>query len=326
MIDFEDSLTLKLKGKKILFIGVKFYHFNDEIINKLNRIGSEVHFFHERNVSIKYGLAKNFFPKHVNSIQDNHYQHILRKVGDKKFDYLFVIRGYKMEPWFIEKLKANSPNLYTILYQWDSVTNWECDYRYLIPYFDSVKTFDYKDSLDLNLEYVPTFHTDEFASIKTVNPEYDLFYFGGYSTPRYEFLKRIKSYAKENNIKLKSHLAISLKYFLKEWLSGRKLDASLLSFKKLNKQEYLRLFKASNIIVDYANEMQTGITMRSLDALGAGKKILTSNEYIKNEPGYNPNQIQIFNPAHINIDHEFLSNRSFPNLNYSIEKWLDKIF
>jgi len=326
MTEVKNSLLMKLKNKKILFVGVKFYHFNDEIITKLRQYGGDVLFFHERNVSIKYGLAKNICPKYVNQIQDNHYLNILKKVEGREFDYLFVIRGYKLEPWFVEKIKSYSPHIRTILYQWDSIYNWESDYRYLIPHFDHVKTFDYRDSLDLGLEFVPTFHSDEFATLKEQESVYELFYSGVYSYPRYEFLKRIISYANTHNIRLKTHLAISFKFFLKEWLMGRKLKSNLISFKKMNKEEYLKLFNESNIIVDYTNEMQTGVTMRTLDAFGGGKKILTSNEYIKKEPGYNSNQVQIFNPLDFTIDKEFLAHKSFPKQNYSIERWLDRIF
>ncbi|TDQ11998.1 CgeB family protein [Pedobacter metabolipauper] len=326
MTDYTTALKDKLHGKKVLFIGAKFYYFNEEIISKMKKYGAEVTFYYERNVSLKYGIAKNIFPKYAAVLEDTHYKNIIKDVHGKPFDYLFVIRGYKMESWFIEELKRQSPGLKTIMYQWDSIYNWECDYRYLIPDFDVTKTFDYKDAADLGLEYVPTFHTDEFKTAATQKPIYDLFFFGGYSYTRYEFVKRFNAYAKERNIKLKIHLAISLKYYLRERLSGNKLDLKLLALRQLNKQEYFSLFNKSNIIVDYTNPAQTGITMRTLDALGAGKKVLTSNEYIKKEPGYNPEQVATFDPANIHIDSEFLSHQTFPAQDYSIERWLNSIF
>ena len=326
MIDHTASLQGKLKGKKILFISAKFYHYNEEIISKMKACGAEVTFFYERDISLKYGIAKNIFPSYANKIQDQHYGNILARIEGKQFDYLFVIRGYKMEKWFTEAIKAKYPSIKTILYQWDSIYNWECDYRHMITWFDVTKTFDYKDAEDLSLPYVPTFHTDDFKVKSADNPIYDLFFFGGYSYTRYEFVKRLKAYTEDHGIKLKIHLAISLKYYLREWVSGRRLNLSLLSLRQLSPKEYHEVFNQSNIIIDYTNPSQTGITMRSLDALGAGKKLLTSNGYITKEPGYDDRQIMTFDPQNIHIDTKFLSHESFPQQDYSIEKWLDAIF
>ncbi|MCX2473217.1 hypothetical protein OQZ33_02615 [Pedobacter sp. MC2016-05] len=320
------SFEKKMKGKRILFIGVKFYHYTEEIKKKMESLGAEVTFFYERDTSLKYALAKNFFPGYANKIQDLHYMEVIRKIGPLAFDYLFVIGGYKMEEWFVKTLKERLPDLKTILYQWDSIYNWECDYRHMIPWFDVTKTFDYKDSEMLHLENLPTFHTDEFKVVSTEIPKFDLFFVGGYSHVRYEFVKKLIRYCKTHGIKLKVHLAISIKYFLKEKLSGKALDASILSFSKLDQQEYYRLFKQANIIIDYTNPAQTGITTRSLDALGAGKKLLTTNEYIVREPGFNPEQIRIFDPHKIHIDKDFLAPKTFAHQNYSIEKWLDAVF
>jgi hypothetical protein len=326
MENYAKILENKLKGKRILFIGAKFYYYNEEIIKKMVGHGAQVSFFYERDVSLKYGLAKNIFPKYADRLQENHYNHILSATENKTFDFLFVIRGYRMENWFIEHLKLKSPHLRTIMYQWDSIYNWECDYRHMIPWFDITKTFDYKDAKDLKIEYVPTFHTDEFMNLPDVKPGYELFFFGGYSQTRYDFTKRLVEYCLKHKITVRTHLAISIKFYLKELISGRKLESRFLKFNTLNKNQYISAFNKANIVIDYTNPAQTGVTMRCLDTLGAGKKLLTSNEYIKKEPGYTTSQIRIFDPKNLKIDTDFLTPEQFPKQNYSIERWLCSIF
>ena len=326
MTNYSDALFQKLKGKKILFIGVKFYYFNEEIIKKMKHYGADVTFFYERDTSLKYGIIKNLSNKYADQLQDQHYRNILEKVKTVDFDFLFVIRGYKMEPWFISFLKERIPAMKTIMYQWDAYKNWDCDYRPLISSFDVVKTFDYLDAEELGLEYVPTFHTDEFKNLPQERPIYDLFYFGGYSYPRYQLLQDLLKYTNEKGYKLKTHLAISRLYYFKERVFGRKLDASILSFKKLPKNEYIHLFNQSLIIIDYTNEAQSGITMRTLDALGAGKKVLTSNAFIKREPDYDPKQVQVFDPRNIHINPDFVKYETFAPKDYSIERWLNQLF
>ena len=327
MFDYSDLLNQKLSGKRILFIGVKFYHFSAEIVAKMKQYGAEVSFFYERDTSLQFAFAKTFKPEYANKLLESHYQKVSESVKDLTFDFLFVIRGYMMQPWFVEKIKINNPGIRTILYQWDSYTNWECDYRYLISSFDVVKTFDPRDAEELHLPYVPTFSSDEYTNLPTIAPEYDLFYSGGFNYPRYNFLKQLIAYSKENNIKLYAHLSISLKSYVREIMAGNKLDPYLLSFKDLDKHEYLKIFIRSNVIIDYTKDNQAGITMRTLDTLMAGKKILTNNQFVKLESIFQPEQIQFFNPADFSADQAFVKNvQLFPKRNYSIDRFLNGIF
>ena len=327
MTDFTGILNQKLRGKKILLIGVKFYHFTDEIIAKLVHYGAEVTFRYERDTTIKFGLAKTFKPEFADVLQERHYRKVAAEAEEKHFDYMLVIRGYTMQPWFVEKIKADHPGIQTILYQWDSYANWECDYRYLISSFDVVKTFDRKDAVELGLPYVPTYSSDEYADLPETETEFDIFYSGGYTGPRYEFLKQLLSYSAAHGLKLYAHLVMNQVSYIRGFLSNDKPDRSLLSFKNLSKEEYIEIFKRSNVIIDYTKDTQAGITMRTLDVLAAGKKLLTNNRYIMEEPAYNPAQIQLFDPANFSVDTDFVKRKElFPRQDFSIDKWLNNIF
>lgn len=316
-----------VSGKKILFIGVPFYHYNQEIISHLQKKGAIVEYYNERDASNLYALVKSIKYSIIPKMQDAHYRKILKKIEGKKFDYLLVIRGYMMQDWFVQRVKQTNPHIKTILYQWDAYKNWECDFRYLIPHFDKVKTFDFNDAQELNIEYVPTFSPDEYANLSNVPIEYDLFYSGSFFHSRYDLLKSIIEYADEHKLNLRTHVVITKKGFYKERLQGNNIEAKYLQFKKLNKNQYIEIFTKSNVIVDYANPNQSGVTMRTLDALMAGKKILTSNKYITNLPCYNEEQIQIFDPKSFEVDVRFAKERlQFPKQNYSTDVWIENIF
>lgn len=328
MKDYSDALQQKLKGKRILFVGVKFYHFTDEIISKLKQHGALVSFYYERDTSIAFGFAKSFRPSYADKLQENHYKWVISDTRKKEFDCLLVIRGYEMKPWFVEQIKKDHPGIKTLLYQWDSYSNWECDYRPLIPYFDEVKTFDLQDAQELGLSYVPTFSSDEYASVpRQTQCKYDLFYTGGYTTPRMEFLKQLMAYSQENNLRLFTHVVMPRKAFLKDWITGTRYNTSLISLKSLSKSEYLEIFTQSNVIIDYTKDSQAGLTMRSLDVFAAGKKLLTNNAFVTRESYYNPEQSRIFDPKKFEVDREFATTvTSFPRQDFSIDKWLNSLF
>jgi len=319
-------LSKLFANRKILMIGVKFYHYNDEIIRKMESYGADVSFFYERDTSPIFGLVKFIKKGNTEAIQRKHYLGILKKTEGEQFDYLLVIRGYKLEGAFVEKVRKQNPGIKTIMYQWDSYSIWDCDYRHLIPFFDSVKTFDYNDAQELNLQYVPTFSTDEFADLKEIAPDYDLFFCGNYTYPRYLFMEKLILFARKRGYRLKTKLVMTWKYFLQERLRGIRLDPSLISFRKLNKEEYADLFSRSLVIVDFTSEGQTGLTMRSLDALSAGKKLLTNNLNIFKERGVGETQVAVYSPDALDIDPAFMIQHSFERHDYSVERWLLSVF
>lgn len=322
----ETDLRKIFENRRILMIGVKFYHYNDEIIRKMESYGANVSFFYERDTSLLFGLIKFLKKGNTAVIQRKHYAGILEKIKGRQFDYLLVIGGYKLRGSFVEAVREISPGIITIMYQWDSYKIWDCDYRPLIPFFDSVTTFDYNDSEELNLKYIPTFSTDEFESLPQRQPDYDLFFCGNYTYPRYLFQEKLIKFAKERSYRLETKLVMTWKYYLQERWKGRRLNPSLISFRKLSKEEYIDFFSRSLVIVDFTSEGQAGLTMRSLDALSAGKKLLTNNLNIFREPGVGEGQVAVYDPEALDIDPAFMTQQRFEGRDYSVDRWLFSVF
>ena len=329
-------LAEKLRGKKILFIGVKFYHYHSEIIKKMEEYGANPTFFAERDTSISFGIVNRLFHNQLDRYQELHYKRILRKTNSTKFDYLFVIRGYKMPVWFVNTIKERNPGIITIMYQWDANANspfLNLPSKFdIVNEFDKVLSFDFKD-VDENpglLKYSPTFYTDEISRLKDIkehNFKYDLFYFGSYLPERYAGLLKIKEYAETNGLTLKTHFHMPFRYYLMERFKGTKLNKSLLSSNTMNRKMYLQLFSESRVIVDVSNAKQTGIAMRVLDALGAGKKVLSTNRWITKEVGIDDSQVLIFELNSMNIPPKFFIEKPVKvHCDYSLDKWLHNIF
>lgn len=321
-----DTLKMQLEKKHILFIAPKFYHYSDVIVEKLLSYGATVDFFYERDITKKYAVIDTFFKKRISDLQKKHYNQILENTAHKKYDYLFVIRGYKMEVTFVNAIKQRNPGIKTLLYQWDSIHAWESDYRHLLPVFDKTFTFDYADAMQLNIPYVPTFHTDEYSNMTENKREYDFIFCTSYTKEKYEFMKVLVAYCKKYKYRLKTHIYISLRRFIGERLQGTKIAYKDIAFHRLNRQAYADLFSRSNAIVDFAGTTQTGLTMRVVDALGAGKRVVTNNKYVVNEPGFNPRQVVVFDAGEFSLPQWVTLEESFEKLDYSADKWLERIF
>jgi hypothetical protein len=85
----------------------------------------------------------------------------------------------------------------------------------------------------------------------------------------------------------------------------------------------------SNIIVDISNTGQSGLSMRVLEVLALGKKLLTTNVNIKKLAIYTDKQIQILDES-CQIDADFLSRSGIFPISDEIKQlhidvWLEKI-
>ena len=95
--------------------------------------------------------------------------------------------------------------------------------------------------------------------------------------------------------------------------------------------EIIELYAKSNVILDISHPGQSGLTMRTFEAIGAGKKLITTNADIKNYPFYNSNNIYVISRSQIILDRKFFFEKYNP-LNQelydkcSIDGWIEDIF
>ncbi|MBO3273555.1 hypothetical protein, partial [Hymenobacter defluvii] len=101
----------------------------------------------------------------------------------------------------------------------------------------------------------------------------------------------------------------------------------LIKFNPMNRKEYLRIFSQSKAIVDVSNAKQTGMAMRVIDAIGSGKKVLTTNTWVRLQDDYNPHYMHVIDLRKIEIPNLFLENETIESSkDYSIDKWLKNLF
>lgn len=314
-----------LKNKKILFIGPQFYNYHLLILEKFKFFGCDVTFFSEKNNNLLFSILNNTSKKLLRKYQVYHYNKILKRILNKNFDYLYIIRGFMMPISFLNKLKAIHPNIKVIMYQWDS--NKTNEYFQIVSHCDSVFSFDYEDCrLNSKIQYLSLFFTDDITEYRNYKSEikYDFLFMGSYLPERYDAFLKVREILSNNNIKFKLFMFIPKTTYLKEIIKGKKFDMNIISFKPLNRKDYLYLLFSSKVIIDVSNNGQSGLAMRVIEALGANKKVLTSNLNITKENFYNSKRVRIFDTSSnkfpidfldVNLEDEFFDD-------YSLNNWL----
>ena len=304
---------MNFHGKKILFISVKTFGYEKHICNKLIELGADVQYFDERpsNTIFVKGIIRVY--NNLYSIKiARYYQGISKKILKNRFDFLFVIKGEVVPNSFIVNFKLLNPSCKLIFYTWDSFKN-NPNGLNVLPLFDEKFTFDKSDSIKYNISFRPLFFIDQYGKLRGVNnlhkTNQNLLFVGTAHTDRYLISNIIVSWCKKNKINTNTYYFIPglMVFFFKKIFdkSFSGFNYNSLSVKPLSIEQLLQLYKTATIILDIHHPDQSGLTMRTFEALGAGKKLITTNAFIKEYFFFNENNILIIERNQTEFNYDF---------------------
>ncbi len=217
-----------------------------------------------------------------------------------------------------------------ILYYWDSLKTH--DYSEYIPLFDKVFSFDRSDcENDARLSYLPLFYNEaQFPPPSTEKDIYDLAYVASITHERrYHYLTALRKYAEAHHLRLFAYNPVFSKTYINYFLkNGRPMKG--VRWKLIPLPEVYRVFSRSTVIVDFPNNFQSGLSMRTFETLGMGKKLITCNENIKLEACYSPENVFITSPDDLErIPEDFFRKPAKKNPaigQYSLSAWVKRQF
>jgi hypothetical protein len=317
----------ELKGKRVLFIGPKFYNYHQEIKNKLICQDLHVDFFIERPNNLLYRFFKNYNQLVSNYLEKKYLDTILKKINTN-YDYFFLIRGEIISKDFLEALKLKIPKAKFVMYQWDSSEN-NPNYLEIMSMFNKVMTFDMVDAKRLNIQYLPLFYIDSYETlILNDKREYDIVFFASLHGDRLEILKKVIKFCDENHLKFYFHLYIPMLALIKALLY-RKIkisDVKYLSTNTIEHTDILDFYKKSKSVLDLESSSQQGLTIRTFEVLGSGVKLITTNKNILNERFYNQKNIYYLDKRNISLDMDFFKHSEKLEMEkYSLTQWVKTI-
>lgn len=328
-----------MNKKNILMISPRFFGYEIDIKEELERLNAKVYYFDDRptntffmKVCIRLNL-KALIKKEIN----DYYNNIIEKLQNETLDYLFLVNPETVPSYFIDIVKENNPSIKIYTYFWDSINNRKKALTYL-NISDKFFTFDSNDkTVDTRITFLPLFYSDKYKQIadSKTNISYDICFIGTVHSNRYNIVKSIEKIASDNNLLIYSYFYSPSKIlFLFQKLffrSFRHIKLNDISFKSLSKNQVIELISSSKVIIDIEHISQNGLTMRTIEMLGANKKILTTNKNIVNYDFYNSNNCFVFDRNNIKIDQSFFKN-DFNEIDekvydkYSLSSWIEFIF
>ena len=269
-----------MSKKRIILFAPLFYGYWKHIKKELETFGFEVEFITYRTNKLVDGIID----LSGELIKEQSYNTIVRsriRQLKGKYDYLIVIKGLFFSQENFNLIIDKNSGIKTIMYQWDSVKNH--NYLDFANRFDKVLTFDPVDAETYGFEYLPLFYTNDIIEAENKfdgKEDIDLLLIGIYNKARYEYLQRIKRLS--SNLKIYTHLVVPPGLYIRQELLTHKLglrNKEDFRFSSISRDNLLNLYNRSKVFIDVCQN-QSGMSMRTIEAYGMNKKLITGNENV----------------------------------------------
>lgn len=321
-----------LEGKRVLFVAPRFFGYEQDIKGELERRGAVVDWLPDRPFDSPFMTAVTKLRSDwVKPAADRLYERLLGGFGATSYDYVLVVNGQTLSHSFLRALRGWFPTAKYVLYMWDSTDN-RSGVLNNLPCFDAAFSFDPLCAQTHDMRLRPLFYSRHFAPT-TEAPEYAISFVGTAHTDRYAVISKIRN-SLPPDIRAFWYLYLQapwVYYFYcltKSAMRGAPLGD--FRFEPLAKNMVRSVFAKSLAIVDIEHPLQRGLTMRTFEAMGAGKKLVTTNELIVNYDFFGTGNIHLIDRRSPSIADEFLRTPFVPYpaamlRRYSLAGWVDDV-
>lgn len=272
--------------RRVLVVGRDYFFYTRAICDMIaRRAGAEVAFVPIEPTGALYKLAKRAGAPGARWLDRHHRRAIAAHSGFAP-DLVLFIQCHQLGDrlgWY----RAAFPGVPFRLYYWDSLATH--DYRPFLPMFEAAFSFDPEDCAAVpGLTYLPLFFVPELRAAREVrDPPFDLGFVGlAVSRRRYDALHALRQQAEAQGLSVDARLVVSPILWLRELAAGRPLRR--VRFRSVGRDDVLASYARAAAILDVPNNSQSGFTMRTFEALGAHRKLVTTNAAVASAGFFDP--------------------------------------
>jgi hypothetical protein len=322
-----------LAGKAILMQVVPYFGYDAVLAQALRDRGATVDVLADRpfDSAFLHGLAKvgrRAVLGHATRI----YQRQLEEFGRSHYDHVLVINGQTMDARFLARLRSDYPAARFTFYIWDSFENKPYAVAAL-RHYDAAFSFDRLAAQRHDVAFRPLFFSPEFDLPLNQDVEFAVSFIGTAHSDRPAIIHHIDSIlppalARYWFLYLKAPWVLPYQRMTNPNFRG--VPASMFSYEPLARQHVRTIFNRSRAFLDIEHDRQTGLTIRTLEALGARKKLITTNSDVRNYDFYSASNILVIDRSKPDIDLDFIEapiEEVSPILRYrySVNGWIDEV-
>ncbi|MCY1493387.1 hypothetical protein D9M68_272230 [compost metagenome] len=326
------DLQKQLANKRILLIAPRFFGYEKALRETMERHGALVDYWLDKpsNTLTTKALVR-LRPTLVRAQMHAYVRRIASSTVP--YDVVLIIKGEAFDKEAIRMMRHAWPDARFIYYTWDSFKNYP-HLVPLLPLFDQAYSFDSAECKSIpNLRHIPLFFVDKYRNLSTEQIEYDLCSIASVHSDRYPVIQRIKQAAPSGSRSYEYYFYPSRRAFLARKYLDRNFHAppiDAVQFQPLAEDRLLDTLRKCKVVVDVQHPGQTGLTMRTLEMVGARKKLVTTNPRVKEYDFYDPDNILIVDRDNPAVPESFLASpyRRLPEEiyeKYSVVGWLSRL-
>lgn len=314
---------------KICLISFDHWGFDKHIITALQQRGVEANHINLSNFKYKYptfmhritnGLNKLVLKKNIKKLKRQEYVlNELKAIG--KQDSILVIRPDLLDLKTHLAIKQATHNYKAYLY--DCTARFPIDHL-LDDVFDSVASFDENDVKKYNLLHLSNYiYLPKKETACPTTLKHNVFMV----ISKDERLPVLNTIANKLDT-----INIDYKFIVKTSKRPDNLNLKIETSKtEIRINELIKYLDESEIFLDIVRKGHNGLSFRIFESLAYQKKLITTNQSIKNYDFYDPNNILIIDEDNVSIDSEFFNKPYIPLSEevynkYTIDNWIDSVF
>lgn len=313
---------------RILLIGINFGDYEIRIREEMQRQGHNVDYIFD--TSKHYSVYRRILGEKITGIiTERYHKRMLCDIRDN-YDEVIVIVGRQLSPSFLESLKRRNKNAVFTLYLWDDVARVE-NFEDTKKYYDYIFSFDSVDCMKYGFRHLPLFYTQTTQDYSIETKRFDIYSAMSNHSDRIRLAKEVLDIAKKSNRICKVVISLGRFGYIKKVLKGQKMKGDIeYVATPISKTENYKNMLASTAILDVQYSSQIGLTMRTIECLGFGLKLITTNPYVKQYDFYKENNILVIDRNNVLIDDSFFDSNyeTIPEevyKKYSLSSWVDTI-
>lgn len=327
-------------NKKILLIAPVFFNYYKEMIKELEEMGNNVDYVCDAPSNSNLSKAIGRINKNLIKLSTKKYfkNEVMPKIKNNQYDYVLVVGGmtFAFTQEMVSQIRKMNSNAVFCLYQWDSEKNLPYSTG-IHEYFDRIFSFDLNDCEEKSFySFLPLFYTRLYEKIGAQSKnefEYDCSYVGTAHPQKYKDINEMSNALMSMMPKqyIYHYMPSKLKYIYQKLLAPEFKKAKFSDFQteKIPSNKLNGIIFESRCILDAPQAGQTGLTIRSIECLGAKRKLITTNCDIKKYDFYREENIYVFE-GDVDINSKFFTEK-FIELpediyeKYSLRSWLKSI-
>jgi hypothetical protein len=193
--------------------------------------------------------------------------------------------------------------------------------------FDRALTFDRLDAMSHGLAFRPLFFRDDAIAVGA-RKQIDIVFVGWLHSDRLAYVRQMQARALSQGLKAYAYIFTGRLTWLKLALKRQARDVHV---RPLPYSRVSQIVAGSRCVLDLPHPAQSGLTMRTIDALGHATKLITTGTDIVNYDFFSPSNIRVVDGTDLDVDRRFVLAPFVPiqeqvRGRYTLDRWLSDVF